>query len=240
MYYKKLYLQDIGNLPTISDRKIKKNFIFRSNDLNRISNEEYELLRSKKIQHIIDLRQEKIVYKYPDKYVTEVVTHLPVHSAEFKDVTVLKVFLRKVDWESYNLDNLYIELLESNKELFKKFFKALIKRPKPVLIHCTAGKDRAGVFSAIFQSSLGIDSSLILNSYMKIRPHLRKNLNFYLKLLSTITPLPEIALSVKEDNIVNLLNYIKNKYGGTREFLKVIGFSEFDELERLFLEEKEP
>ncbi len=240
MYYKRLYIQDMGGLPTIDGTSIREGLIFRSNDLNRIKEEEMKRLKSIPIKHIIDLRQEKYVYKYPDRYIAEVVTHLPVEAAEFKGVTPLKIFLRRVDWESYHLDRIYIAMLEQNREKVAKFFHALVDRPRPVLVHCTAGKDRAAVFTALFQYALGTSLEDILSSYQKIQDHLEENLFFYIKALSKITPLPDIVLSIDVRNLENLLLYIKDKFENMNNFLRSVGFDRLDELRRLYLIEIEP
>ena len=236
MYYKKLYIQDMGGLLTNSGKRIKKGLIFRSNDLNRIKREEMEMLKGLPIRHIIDLRQEKYVYKYPDRYIAEVVTHLPVEAAEFKGITPLKIFLRKVDWESYHLEEIYITMLEQNRKKVAKFFHALLDRPRPVLVHCTAGKDRAAVFTALFQYAMGADINDILSSYQAIQDHLEENLFFYIKAFSKITPMPEIVLSIDVENLKRLIYYIDEVLGGIELFLKDIGFYRLEELKEIYLE----
>ena len=236
MYYKKLYLQDMGGLPTKDGNRIKRNIIFRSNDLNRIKKEEIEKLASIPIRHIIDLRQRRYVYKYPDRYIAEVVTHLPVEAAEFKGVTPMKIFFRRVDWSKYPLDTLYIVMLNQNREKVLKFFHALLDRPNPVLVHCTAGKDRAAVFTALLQFALGASVDDILLSYEKIQDHLEENLFFYIKALSKVTPLPDVVLSIDVKNLENLIIYIKKEYGGIEGFLEDIGFRRLDELKEMYLE----
>ncbi len=240
MYYKKLYLQDMGGLIVNDNKKIKRGLIFRSNDLNRITTEEIQRLEAIPIKHIIDLRQKRYVYKYPDKYIAEVVTHLPVDAAEFKGVTPLKIFLRRVDWDSYHLDEIYITMFKQNKEKVGKFFHALLDRPKPTLVHCTAGKDRAAVFTALFQFVLGASFQDILSAYEKIQDHLEENLFFYIKALSKITPLPNLVLSIDVKNLENLLSYIKKEFESAEEFLKYIGFERLNELKEVYLEEIEP
>lgn len=240
MFYKKLYLQDMGGVKTKDGRRIKKGVFFRSNDLNRISNEELSVLENIPINHIIDLRQKKYVYKYPDRYIPEVVTHISVDASEFKGITPAKVFLRRVNWKKYHIEEIYITMFEQNKEGLVKFFHALLDRPIPVLVHCTAGKDRSGVFSALFQLSLGVSLDDVILYYEKIREHLEKNLFLYIKILSKITPLPDVVLYIDSKNLKNLIFYLEEKYGGIRKFLKDAGFSRFSELQERFLEEIEP
>ena len=235
MYYKRLYLQDMGGLPVGDSKRIKEGLIFRSNDLNKIKKEEIERLEAIPIRHIIDLRQKKYVYKYPDRYIAEVVTHLPVEAAEFKGITPLKIFLRRIDWESYHLDRIYITMLEENKDKVRKFFQALLERPRPVLVHCTAGKDRAAVFTALFQYAMGAKVKDILDSYEKIQDHLEENLFLYIKILSKLTPLPDIVLSIDVANLETLISYIEEKYNSIENFLNNIGFYDLDKLKEIYI-----
>ncbi|MDR0551263.1 MAG: tyrosine-protein phosphatase [Spirochaetaceae bacterium] len=56
---------------------------------------------------------------------------------------------------------------------YKKFFLTLLAsdpdgdgNPDPVLYHCSAGKDRTGVATALFLSALGIDRETVIQNYL--------------------------------------------------------------------------
>lgn len=49
---------------------------------------------------------------------------------------------------------------------FSKTLKFMAAEGKPLLIHCTAGKDRTGTLAAVILSSLGVDRDTIMEDYM--------------------------------------------------------------------------
>jgi protein-tyrosine phosphatase len=50
---------------------------------------------------------------------------------------------------------------------FARTFKLIETSKKPVLIHCTAGKDRTGVMTAILLTTLGVSKKDIYGDYLR-------------------------------------------------------------------------
>lgn len=51
-------------------------------------------------------------------------------------------------------------------ELFRRYFEALATADGPVLIHCTAGKDRTGILAALTHHVLGVGRDDIIADYL--------------------------------------------------------------------------
>lgn len=61
-------------------------------------------------------------------------------------------------------------ILESGKRLIGDVFRYMIKelsiyKRNAIVIHCTAGKDRTGVFIMILLGLCGVDDEIIANEY---------------------------------------------------------------------------
>jgi protein-tyrosine phosphatase len=50
---------------------------------------------------------------------------------------------------------------------FGRFFEAVLAGRMPVLVHCTAGKDRTGVFVALLLLQLGVPRDAVMGDYLK-------------------------------------------------------------------------
>lgn len=57
------------------------------------------------------------------------------------------------------------------KKQYKKFFETLLSsNGEPVLYHCSAGKDRTGLATALLLSALGVPREVIIDDYLKSAP----------------------------------------------------------------------
>jgi hypothetical protein len=60
----------------------------------------------------------------------------------------------------------YRHMLQSGPQVFAGIFKYLISNPRsPFIIHCTAGKDRTGVFVMLLLGLCGVDDEVIAREY---------------------------------------------------------------------------
>src|SRR2546421_8253250 len=60
----------------------------------------------------------------------------------------------------------YADILASGKDAFRQIFLHIRDNPsEPCLIHCTAGKDRTGVISALILSIAGVNDQEIAEEY---------------------------------------------------------------------------
>jgi protein-tyrosine phosphatase len=71
----------------------------------------------------------------------------------------------------------YISYMEDNGPLFARFFQLLANQDSyPLLFHCSAGKDRTGILTALLLDFLGTPREIIYDDYLhskRITPKLR-------------------------------------------------------------------
>ena len=112
----------------------------------------------------------------------------------------------------------------------------------PIVIHCTAGKDRTGVSTAFLLSVLGVDRSVIEADYVLTNRDVSRQVDF----VETHVGLPEGLdretmvhhAGVPEDAMGDFLDGLESRWGGAVAYLSEIGVpeSQMDRVRELFLE----
>lgn len=182
--------RELGGLPT-ANGNVRSGRIFRSGALCFASLDDAAKLHGLKIKTILELRLPgEIERDGPDK------------------AYLLEKIPNRLHWPMGNSNGLgreaYVSYVEENEALFRDFFHLLADSQNyPVLYHCSAGKDRTGILTALLLESLGTPRDVIMDDYI----HSRR-----------ITP----KLKVQEDWIQVVFDRI-DQSGGIETYLTGIG-----------------
>ncbi|CAI2200420.1 15980_t:CDS:2, partial [Funneliformis geosporum] len=135
--------------------------------LTSITNHGIATLRKLNIQKIFDLRSNPEVNKMGIKYIEGIIrVHVPVFKEE--DYSPEKLFER---WNLYlngveGYSQAYMTILEEGKMAYYEIFKHILEhQTQPFIVHCTAGKDRTGVFAMLLLKLLGVNDNIISREY---------------------------------------------------------------------------
>ncbi len=129
--------------------------------------------------------------------------------------------------ENFNMGMLYIEILERKKSELCTFFRLIQKAGSgKVLFHCSAGKDRTGVVSALLLKTAGVGDTAVINDYALTEVFLKEMMPA-LKEHSGIPAMLNLyvdeLLGSRPVNMQSMLEYIDKKYGGIYNYLSEIG-----------------
>ncbi len=187
--------RDLGGLP-VTGGHIKPGKVIRSGALCFATKADATKLHQMKISTILELRLAPEIAKdgLDKDYLRQGVPH-------------------NVHWpmaNSYGIGKeAYRSYMEDNEKLYRSFFKSLTKADTyPILYHCSAGKDRTGILTALLLESLGTPRNVILDDYI----HSRR-----------ITP----KLKVEEDWLQEVFDAV-DKAGGIEGYLDKIGVTPSD------------
>ena len=115
----------------------------------------------------------------------------------------------------------YMKIAEAH--CMREVFKTIANATEGVLFHCTAGKDRTGVVSAILLSLAGVSKEDIIFGYTLSREFNKVRMEAYLKEHPEIDK--EIVLA-NERSMSKFLEMFQEKYGSPKQYLLGIGLSD--------------
>lgn len=251
--------------PSPSKYYVRHNLMFRSAHLGNTTEEGLKTMKDLGIKVIFDLRSEGECSRdgFPEdlgKYGMKRL-HTPVYSKDdySPQAIVVRYSNLMISWDTYV--NVYDDMLTHGVHAFKTIFEFIRdNKDTPFLFHCTAGKDRTGVFAMLVLSLIGLDKHLIAKEYelttLGLKPdHKQIQENFMKIVQSTKSKLDEPSLfeklitkgrtnwSIEKDGFENLisskyeamlltLDLLNNNYGGViNYFTEYMKFNQDDILQ---------
>lgn len=203
----------VENIKNSDGRILKEGKFYRSAHLHKLKKKSFETFENLGIKDIIDLRNSKEISQKPDVIPQNV--DYKNYSA-FEDEgdqlnqakkLVLKGKVKGADADQRMLD-FYKTYATENPEIIKKIIHKILDAENPVLYHCTAGKDRTGIITALILTILKFDKATIENDYLlsnnyreklvQKRLHLAHNLHFIY---------PKMDL-----NVIEKLSWVEKNY----------------------------
>ncbi|EEP78834.1 predicted protein [Uncinocarpus reesii 1704] len=165
-------LRDVGGYAVSSTSSVRRNFVYRSAHLSRATSEGARaLVEQLGITKIYDFRSVPETIKNPSCEIPGAERlHVPVFTDQ--DASPENLALRYRHYASADgpkaFMHAYKEILRSGANgAYRAVFEHIRDRPtEPLLFHCTAGKDRTGVFAALVLRVAGVrDDSIIGREY---------------------------------------------------------------------------
>jgi protein-tyrosine phosphatase len=238
--------RDAGDMPVNGGKRIRSNMIFRSASPDNISRKDIDNLHRLGIRTIIDLRAP---YESGNKVrrIDGIETvSLPLDFEKKTRENLIPLLKRKDGMEHIPalIDSLYQEILDGSVGVFREVVGLLLDPSRtPLLIHCQAGKDRTGIMCALIQLSLDAGHGSMISSYMESNSALmaifRKRLTVRKILTLGFFPADRVlfAITVREENMLSVIERVKNHYGGIEGYFSRSGpvNSEFSRLKELFV-----
>ncbi len=165
--------RDIGGYVTKDGRHVKWGKIYRSDALNRLSDNDLKKIQDLGISFVADFRGLYEAKAAPDKLPEGTVrVSLPAGSEHIGDSSNKNLGLQLPPDSS--LVSFYRNTTPF-RERYKPVFDALLglQADNALLYHCTAGKDRTGIATALILYALGVDKATIVQDYIATNEYRR-------------------------------------------------------------------
>ena len=230
----------VGNIRNTEGKTLKEGKLYRSGHLHTLKNNSFKELERLGIKEIIDLRNKKEIADKPDHFPENMVYK---NYSAFEDQgdqlsqakkLVLKGKVNGSDANKRMLD-FYKDYVTENPEIIKKIITEILESDQPILYHCTAGKDRTGIITALILTILKFDKETIYNDYLLSNNFRKKLVQKRLNLadrLHFIYPNMDIKVLeklswIESDYLDAAFDEINKKYGSMDIYIQqVLGISE--------------
>ena len=182
--------RDIGGMVTQEGRIIKRGVFYRSGHIARATYDDIIWVKNH-VDTIIDFRSDKEVFEAPDRVIEGVsYVRCPAINATVDGITREKNIIRTVV-ERYahhteqtalsHMENVYHDFVERDfvSDCYSRYVDMLADRNTGrILVHCAAGKDRAGFATIILQEILGVSREDIIADYMLSNEYVSEEVDY--------------------------------------------------------------
>ncbi|MDR2476442.1 MAG: tyrosine-protein phosphatase [Treponema sp.] len=202
-------IRDMGGYRTAGGKTVRWDTVFRSGDLNKLTKNDAAYLEALGIKTVVDFRSRSEKDEAPDTplaTVTETV-ELPIDTGNVMDYASMVQATAEQNENALVKANRYF--FRNCRNEYKTLFSNLQDAAKlPLLFHCSAGKDRAGLAAALFLSCLGVDRETVIADYLLSGGYVAE------KYASIVSHAPQLAplFTVKRKYIEAAFDAIENEF----------------------------
>jgi protein-tyrosine phosphatase len=236
--------REVGGYPTRSGMKLRRAMLWRSAGLNRLSATDCQTIRALGIRTIADLRTEHERRVMPTPTDVSQGLSMLFWTGHAEDVS--RGPGERRSWNGLDasairgeMARLYTQIAEAHSRQYRDLCRAIADGATPILIHCTAGKDRTGLAVAILLELIGVMREWVVWDYEQTNIHLDKSkvvLESAMAVGETADWLAalgpegrELLVSAEETYLMAAIEAIEGRYGSIEGFaLKGLGISEKD------------
>ena len=229
--------RDIGGYETTDGRFVRWGLLYRSGVLTYLTPADMKYLGQAGIRVVCDFRTAQENLAAPELWITGAdVQHmsLPIggDTAKKNANAGLAELLRSnptPDQLRTRMENGYRNFAFSSAPQYAQLFRQIETDHLPLLYHCTAGKDRTGVFTALLLLTLGVPEQTVLDDYSLTNTYLlnaghpdtiqKMNKASGSDSISSLTPEQQrVLLAADPEYLRATLRAIDEKYGSFDQY----------------------
>lgn len=162
--------RDMGGIQTKDGRTVRYRHLYRCGELSHATQHDKQLLEQLELKTILDYRDEEEAIVSPTPI---------IHGADYIRISATLTSSVKMNpsleqlhrqgptlFTAANFLQAY-EQLPFKNPAYRALIDRVVTKDVPLLQHCTAGKDRTGVGTALVYLLLGVDEEAIIHEYLQ-------------------------------------------------------------------------
>jgi len=214
--------RDVGGYKTSDGRSVKWGRVFRSADISHLTDQDMQVMENKHIHTVIDFRGVKESQQAPDHLLPNTdYTLSPAGSDSLPGTAQMAAMVKQGG---------FLEKFYSNTQYFgdryRPLFQKLVVLPEDqsLLYHCTGGRDRTGMATALFLYILGVPQQKIEEDFVASNVYLAPMNARMFQSMTAATGMSEAeiskAMALRPELIRVFFKSIKDKYGSIEAFMQ--------------------
>jgi protein-tyrosine phosphatase len=225
--------RDIGGIPTSDGHVVRRGLLFRSGELNTLTESDLQTLAALKIRYIFDTRTNPERAAAPTNWTKDAPTIVPLSvgfNADDNPAASMKlIFSKGFDPASVTagMQAATAKIAIDGAPAIGQILHSLAQGQEPAIIHCTAGKDRTGVIVAILLGILGVDKDRVYDDYLRSNASVPSQIA---RLKSASTGLPSALAMMPPESVKVLMGVdasfldaavaaMQDKYGSLGDYV---------------------
>lgn len=213
-----LNTRELGGYRTRQGNMTKVDTLLRSDEQKQLSSRDIAYLSERQITTIIDMRTKKVTSHLPSPFANK--TPFAYHNIPIEEGSGVPESMEAVPVSYMNI---------AGSANMRQIYRSIAQAPRGVLFHCSAGKDRTGVVSAILLLLADVRDRDIIENYMMTK---ECNVKRFARARQNHPDLDINIIIPREEFILRFLQLFREKYGNAENYMRSIGVLP-DEIERI-------
>ncbi len=217
--------RDIGGYKTKEGHTVIPRKIYRAADISKLTDKDLELLTERNIHHVIDFRGTQEAAAAPDRLWTGAeYTLCPAGSDHVGDPNDMISFLKD---DNFLLSFYGKPSVQYAGDRFRALFAHLMQMSdtdEALLYHCTGGRDRTGMATALILYTLNVPMDVIVEDYVASNFYLRNmNREMYTALAEKVgisVEQLEEKMKLRPEYLHAFFDVLTEEYGSVEAFLE--------------------
>lgn len=217
--------RDAGGWPTVGGQTMRQGVLYRGDAPERLTEAGRATVAALGLTCVVDLRQKRFV-EISLGFAADDVTHhieLVDQMIDYNNIPRLE--------EPIDLTNMYIDLIGRCEPQLVRAIEIIADNVAngPVLVHCTAGKDRTGLVVALIQAGIGVtEESIADDFYRSDEPSRRRRAAMVKSPVTGDPPVarsPEFLWTAPRESMRLLASQAAEKFGSLQAWPLALGVS---------------